>query len=222
MHQRSAARSLRRYGLEVPSGFAMGSFPRAVERVSQAVRTAIDRQRCGAAKPRPRRAKPRRRREHCHSTALLAAGNSAAAGRGSSCVLFYLLGRVTGRRGSCNSVLPRRNALYDAPRVIIKHCSRTARQCATSQSSEERRKLVKRSKRQLNRALLAREPKTGLQRCCLAVLNCTCSLCLAERARRTKPVGHRSRGSASIDATSGGELQEDLRDDVEWRSPFQD
>jgi len=41
-------------------------------------------------------------------------------------VLFYMLGRVTWRRGSCNSVLPRRNALYDAPRVLwqalTKHC----------------------------------------------------------------------------------------------------
>ena len=202
MQQRSAARSLRRYGLEVPRGFAMGSFPRAVERVSQAVRTVIDRQRCGAAKPRPRRAKPRRRRGHCHSTALLAAGNSAAAGRGSICVLFDPVGANDGHHGSCSSVLPRRNALYDAPRVIIKHCSRTARQCATSQSSEERRKLVKRSKRQLNRALLAREPKTGLQRCCLAVLNCHCSLVKQSQAR-TKPLNHRSSGSTSIDATSG-------------------
>ena len=206
MQQRSAARSLRRYGLEVPRGFAMGPFPRAVERVSQAVRTAIDRQRCGAAKPRPRRAKPRRRREHCHSTALLAAGNSAAAGRGSSCVLFYLLGRVTGRRGSCNSVLPRRNALYDAPRVIIKHCSRTARQCATSQSSEERRKLAKQSKRQLNRALLAREPKPA---CSGAVWQCSIAHALSfgrGEPGRTKHVNHHSRGSVSIDATSGGEL----------------
>jgi hypothetical protein len=32
---------------------------------------------------------------------------------------FDLLGRVTGRHGSCSSVLPRRNALYDAPRVIF-------------------------------------------------------------------------------------------------------
>ena len=81
-------------------------------------------------------------------------------------VLSIPLGRLTGRHGSCSSVLPRRNALYDAPRVIIKHCSRTARQCATSQSSpEERRKLAQQSERQLNRALLAREPKTGLQRC---------------------------------------------------------
>ena len=86
----------------------------------------IDRRRCGAAKPRPRRAKPRRRRKHCHSTALLAAGNSAAAGRGSSCVLFDPVGANDGHHGSCSSVLPRRNALYDAPRVIIKHCSRTA------------------------------------------------------------------------------------------------
>ena len=170
MQQRSAARSLRRYGLEVPRGFAMGSFPRAAERVSQAVRTAIDRQRCGAAKPRPRRAKPRRRREHCHSTALLAAGNSAAAGRGSMCVLFDPVGANDGHHGSCSSVLPRRNALYDAPRVIIKHCSRTARQCATSQSSEERRKLAKQSKRQLNRALLAREPKPA---CSGAVWQCS-------------------------------------------------
>ena len=117
MQQRSAARSLRCYGLEVPRGFAMGSFARAAERVSQAVRTVIDRQRCGAAEPRPRRAKPRRRRERCHSTALLAAGNSAGAGRGSSCALFRV-GTCDGHRGSCSSFC-RRSALYDAPRVIF-------------------------------------------------------------------------------------------------------
>ena len=177
-------------------------------------------QRCGAASRRPRRAKPRRRREHCHSTALLAAGNSAAAGRGSMCVLFDPVGTNDGHRGSCSSVLSRRNTLYDAPRVIIKHCSRTARQCATSQSSEERRKLPKQSKSQLNRALLAREPQTGKQRCCLAVLNCTCSQLW--RPGEDQALNHRSSGSTSIDATSGGELQEDLRDDVECWSPFQD
>ena len=74
------------------------------------------------------------------------------------CALFDPVGINDGHCGSCSSVLSRRNALYDAPRVIIKHCSRTARQCPTSQSSEERRKLAKQPKRQLNRALLAREP----------------------------------------------------------------
>ena len=140
------------------------------------------------------------------------------------CACFFdPVGINDGHCGSCSSVLSRRNALYDAPRVIIKHCSRTARQCATSQSSpEERRKLAQQSERQLNRALLAREPKLACSGAVWQWLNSTCSAALAERARHHQPVGHRSRGSASIDATSGGEPQEDLRDDVEWRSPSQD
>ncbi|CAH0377027.1 unnamed protein product [Pelagomonas calceolata] len=40
--------------------------------------------------------RPRLRREHCHGTARLAAGNSAGAGRGSSCVLFDFVGMNDG------------------------------------------------------------------------------------------------------------------------------
>ena len=40
--------------------------------------------------------RPRPRREHCHGTARLAAGNSAGAGRGSSCVLFDFVGMNDG------------------------------------------------------------------------------------------------------------------------------
>ena len=136
---------------------------------------------------------------------------------------FDPVGINDGHCGSCSSVLSRRNALYDAPRVIIKHCSRTARQCATSQSSEERRKLAKQSKRQLNRALLAREPKTGKQRCCLAVLNCTCSLCLAKRARRGP---RRSAIARVVRPASVQRVGERYRKIFamtrKWRSPFQD
>ena len=97
-----------------------------------------------------------------------------------------------------------------------------SKQCATSQSSEERRKLAKQPKRQLNRALLAREPNRPA-----AVLSGSGSIAnalsaWAAESGEDQRGRHRSRGSASIDATSGGELQEDLRDDVECWSPFQD
>ena len=135
-------------------------------------------------------------------------------------VLSIPLGRLTGRHGSCSSVLSRRNALYDAPRVIIKHCSRTARQCATSQSSEERRKLAKQSRRQLNRALLAREPKPASSG---AVWQCSTAhaLSLAEPQKPSRSVIAPVVRPASMQRV-GKSYQEELCDDVDWRSPFQD
>ena len=53
------------------------------------------------------------------------------------CALFDPVGANDGHHGSCSSVLPRRNALYDAPRVLwqalTQHCN-----VLLSQSPEER------------------------------------------------------------------------------------
>ena len=134
---------------------------------------------------------------------------------------FDPVGINDGHCGSCSSVLSRRNALYDAPRVIIKHCSRTARQCATSQSSEERRKLAKQSRRQLNRALLAREPKPASSG---AVWQCSTAHALSFGREPRGP--SRSVIAPVVRPASMQRVvksyQEELCDDVDWRSPFQD
>ena len=61
MQQRPAARSLRRDGARRPAVPRWAPFSELSRKIKVS-ENGIDRRRCGAAKPRPRRAKPRRRR----------------------------------------------------------------------------------------------------------------------------------------------------------------